>query len=200
MSIILGWVSSTGNLKNKGLHFVVILCTYLSYLSYIFLYVFCLVNNVWIDQQNTNFLYRSSVSTWINSSSKQAPIYGTVKMYERPYCASSKATERPLSATIGTTYDCAERHAKLGGYCAATLPRGTEPLPLMISKDPLRQSRGKFWWQMTMRNFRLDRAWLSLSTWFGSLSKPSNLFAYICRNILCGSGVSYFRYVTVKMC
>ena len=32
--------------------------------------------------------------------------------------------------------------AYLGGYYAAKLPRGTEPLPLMVPKDPLRQSMG----------------------------------------------------------
>ena len=32
--------------------------------------------------------------------------------------------------------------AYLGGYYATKLPCGTEPLPLMVPKDPLRQSMG----------------------------------------------------------
>ena len=39
-----------------------------------------LKKNFWIDQQNTIFLIWVSIGTWPNSSSKQAPIYGTVEI------------------------------------------------------------------------------------------------------------------------
>ena len=41
-----------------------------------------------------------------------------------------------------TACDNARRPAKSGGYYAAKLPRGTESLPLMVLKDPLRQPVG----------------------------------------------------------
>ena len=36
-----------------------------------------------------------------------------------------------------------ERAANVGGYYATKLPRGIEPLPRMVSQDPLRQAYGQ---------------------------------------------------------
>ena len=52
----------------------------------------------------------------------------------------STAIERPLPLTIVMACDDVRHTAYLGGYCAAKSPLGMEPLPLMVPKDPLRQS------------------------------------------------------------
>ena len=50
--------------------------------------------------------------------------------------------ERPPPPPIATTCNGVRNAIYLGGYCAAKSPLGMEPLPRMISKDPLRQSMG----------------------------------------------------------
>ena len=41
---------------------------------------------------------------------------------------------------IATVSDGVRHAAYFAGYCAAKSPLGLEPLPLMVPKDPLRQS------------------------------------------------------------
>ena len=53
------------------------------------------------------------------------------------------AFAKPSPSTIVMAAQRRERPAYFGGYFAAKLPRGIELLPLMFSKDPLRQSMGK---------------------------------------------------------
>ena len=58
---------------------------------------------------------------------------------------SCTAIKRPSPTTIVTVCDGARRPANSDGYCAEKSPRGTEPLPLMVPKDPFsfRQSVGR---------------------------------------------------------
>ena len=56
---------------------------------------------------------------------------------------SYTAIKRPSPTTIVTVCDGTRRPANLDGYCAEKSPRGTEPLPLMVPKDPFRQSVGR---------------------------------------------------------
>ena len=56
---------------------------------------------------------------------------------------SSTAIERPSPPTIVTVCDDVRHAAYLDGYCATKSPLGMEPLPLMVPKDPLRQSLGR---------------------------------------------------------
>ena len=52
------------------------------------------------------------------------------------------AIERPSPPAIATACDGVRHAAYLGGCCAVKSPLGMEPLPLMVPKDPLRQSMG----------------------------------------------------------
>ena len=45
-------------------------------------------------------------------------------------------------STIVTVCDSVRHAAYLGGYCAAKLPLGMEPLLMMVPKEPLRHSMG----------------------------------------------------------
>ena len=53
--------------------------------------------------------------------------------------SSYAANERPPPPTNVTACDGTRRPANSGGYYIHT-PRGIEPLPLIVPKDPLRQS------------------------------------------------------------
>ena len=79
----LAWVLAA-HLKNIGLQFVVIFCTYLLYLSNIFLYL--LINNFWTGQQNTDFLMEVLLK-YLDTFVEKVGAYQTVQstLYERPY-------------------------------------------------------------------------------------------------------------------
>ena len=57
--------------------------------------------------------------------------------------SSSTVIKGPSSLMIAAACNGVCHIAYLGGYCAAKSPLGMEPLPLMVPKDPLRQSMGK---------------------------------------------------------
>ena len=54
----------------------------------------------------------------------------------------ARGSQAPSPSTIATVCDSVRHAAYLGSYCAAKLPLGMKTLPLMIPKDPLRQSMG----------------------------------------------------------
>ena len=56
----------------------------------------------------------------------------------------STAIERPSPPTIAMACNVVHHAAYLGGYCAAKLPLGMEPLLMMVPKEPLRHSMGGF--------------------------------------------------------
>ena len=58
--------------------------------------------------------------------------------------ATVHSDQKPLLPTTAMACDDVRHAAYLGGYCTAKSPLGMEPLPLMVPKDPLRQSMGGF--------------------------------------------------------